>query len=228
MALKLVETADGSHTIINDDLNESYHSRKGAISESTYVFIEQGLRFMAAGRTQLSILEIGLGTGLNVLLTARETARPGFPATFMTSLEPEPLDKAMAERLNYVSELSSFAPARAVHARIHGGQWDVVQQLLPEFRFLKHCLTLEAFQPSQAYDLIYFDAFAPGKQASVWADANFEKLYGCLKLGGALVTYCAQGAFRRSLTKAGFQVERLPGYGKREMTRASKPALTDA
>jgi len=38
-----------------------------------------------------------------------------------------------------------------------------------------------------------------------------------------LVTYCAQGAFKRTLKQEGFQVERLPGPpGKREMTRATK------
>jgi tRNA U34 5-methylaminomethyl-2-thiouridine-forming methyltransferase MnmC len=38
-----------------------------------------------------------------------------------------------------------------------------------------------------------------------------------------LVTYCAQGQFKRDLKSVGFSIEALPGPpGKREMTRATK------
>jgi tRNA U34 5-methylaminomethyl-2-thiouridine-forming methyltransferase MnmC len=50
-----------------------------------------------------------------------------------------------------------------------------------------------------------------------------QKMYDVLLPGGVLVTYCAKGAFKRTLKSAGFEVEALKGPpGKREMTRASK------
>ncbi len=69
--------------------------------------------------------------------------------------------------------------------------------------------------------MIYFDAFAPQKQAELWEPEIFERCFSWLTHGGCLTTYCAQGAFRRALKAAGFTIEKLvgPPNGKREMTR---------
>jgi tRNA U34 5-methylaminomethyl-2-thiouridine-forming methyltransferase MnmC len=70
---------------------------------------------------------------------------------------------------------------------------------------------------------VYYDAFAPGTQPELWDEDAFRKMHQTLITGGALVSYCAQGAFKRNLKSAGFAVETLPGPpGKREMTRGIK------
>jgi tRNA U34 5-methylaminomethyl-2-thiouridine-forming methyltransferase MnmC len=76
----------------------------------------------------------------------------------------------------------------------------------------------------QAYfDIIYYDAFAPNAQPELWEEPMLMRMYDALQSGGVLTTYCAKGAFKRSLKKIGFTVEALPGpKGKREMTRAIK------
>ena len=57
----------------------------------------------------------------------------------------------------------------------------------------------------------------------MWDLPILEKMYESLNENGILVTYCAQGQFRRNLKSLGFLVESLPGPpGKREMTRALK------
>jgi tRNA U34 5-methylaminomethyl-2-thiouridine-forming methyltransferase MnmC len=79
--------------------------------------------------------------------------------------------------------------------------------------------------PASYYDLIYFDAFAPEKQPELWTEDIFAKLYAAAVPGAVLVSYCAQGQFRRNLRAAGWLTEKLSGPpGKREMTRARKPA----
>ena len=70
MTNKLVITNDGSHSIFNPEVNETYHSKHGAIVEAEYVFIKNGL--LAENKKQFSILEVGFGTGLNALLTAQK------------------------------------------------------------------------------------------------------------------------------------------------------------
>jgi tRNA U34 5-methylaminomethyl-2-thiouridine-forming methyltransferase MnmC len=74
------------------------------------------------------------------------------------------------------------------------------------------------------FDVVYFDAFSPESQPELWSSYIFEKLYGAMRQGGLLVTYCAKGEVKRTLKKIGFTLESLPGPpGKREMTRATKP-----
>ena len=61
------KTEDGSATLFVPELNEHYHSVKGARTESQHIFIDMGLKASATARPH--ILEIGFGTGLNALLT---------------------------------------------------------------------------------------------------------------------------------------------------------------
>ena len=67
MSLELTKTQDGSDTLKNILLNDSYHSKYGAINESQHVFINNGLKRI--NRNTCKLLEVGFGTGLNALLT---------------------------------------------------------------------------------------------------------------------------------------------------------------
>lgn len=226
MKLRLVETRDGSHSLIRDDLDESYHNLNGAMTESLYVFIEKGLAALDAQHLPaINILEIGLGTGLNVLLSALKGPGLGFQKLHLTSLEPFPLPLALTHQLNFARYLPDYPNAQQVLDRIHTSQPDEVVMLCQGVSFTKHHLALEDFQPkSSTFDLVYFDAFAPSAQAEVWVFNNLEKVQSSLRQGGILVTYCAKGQFKRDLKALGFQVEALPGcLGKREMTRARLP-----
>ena len=69
MDLKLIISKDGSHTIYRKDIDETYHSRHGAIQEAQHVFIDMGLKEVEKSKKDINILEVGFGTGLNALLT---------------------------------------------------------------------------------------------------------------------------------------------------------------
>ena len=64
------KTDDGSATLFVPELNEHYHSTKGARTESQHIFINMGLK--ASDSPSPHILEIGFGTGLNAFLTLLE------------------------------------------------------------------------------------------------------------------------------------------------------------
>jgi len=74
---RIVVTADGSHSIFNQQVGQHYHSVFGARQESERVFIELGLTeaLHQFDVPTLAVFEMGFGTGLNALLTAREAAR---------------------------------------------------------------------------------------------------------------------------------------------------------
>lgn len=222
--LQLEVTADGSHTLRHSGLDETYHSRHGAVQESMHVFINSGLRF-AKSQCELAILEIGFGTGLNAYLTARELAGDDILVHY-TALELHPLPEAIWRKLNYPEVATSSRLPDDFFAQLHRAPWEVNTQLLPTFCLHKVETDFLTWQPSSPFGLIYFDAFGFRAQAEMWQQPLFDKLYEVCMPGGVLVTYAAKGVIRRAMQASGFTVERLPGPpGKREMLRAVKPHI---
>jgi len=215
-------TDDGSMTLFLNSIGESYHSQFGAMNESSHVFIQCGFRYIASKKTSINLFEVGLGTGLNVLLTFLEAERADTRVSY-TSLEPFPISDSIAEKLNY-PELVGSENSVQVFKKIHRSDWDTEVHLSETFTFKKLLLPMEAYQPgAQVYDLIYFDAFSPVVQPELWTAEIFGKIAGMVCENGALVTYSAKGQVRRNLQEAGFLVERLPGpKGKREILRGVK------
>lgn len=220
---EIVFTEDGSHSIYLPELDEHYHSSHGALRESLHVFIRHGLDEKARENSgEISILEMGFGTGLNAWLALCWSLRENCPLRYET-LEAYPVDPSAALELNYTAQASATDEERSLFASLHHAAWNTETEIVPGFRFAKRETTLEDFQTAQQYDLIFYDAFAPRVQPELWTTAVFEKLFAQLKHGGILVTYCAKGEVKRNMKAAGFSVEALPGPpGKREMTRARK------
>lgn len=215
----IITTADGSKTIFLDDWNENYHSRHGAINEAYHVFIENGLFSM--NRKQLSILEIGFGTGLNALITLHETLRHGLIIEY-TGVEAFPVSDDEVEQLNYPEDME-LPHLQKAYGEMHSLPWDERLELGQGFTLTKQKKDFREVRNLQEFDLIYFDAFGPRVQPELWTPIIFRQMFNALKEMGILVTYCAKGSVRRAMQEAGFDVERLPGPpGKREMLRARK------
>ena len=100
--LEVCVTADGSATLFVPALNEHYHSQHGARQESAHVFIRHGLgpllKAAAGAGRPLRILEVGLGTGLNALLTLEAGQAAGVFIDY-DGLETFPLPPAVVAAL---------------------------------------------------------------------------------------------------------------------------------
>ena len=217
--MKLEQTADGSYTLYVPELDEHYHSVKGALTESKHIFIDMGLKHAAA--TEPRILEIGLGTGLNCFLTLME-AEASRRKVHYTGIERFPLPLEVVRSLDYPSVIGQGHTED--YFAIHQAPWEEDVELSPWFTLHKTEGDFTRHQFEKGYDIIYIDAFAPEKQPEMWSQPLFDILYSILNEGGILTTYCAKGVVRRMLQAAGFKVERLPGPpgGKREILRATK------
>ncbi|HZK08576.1 MAG TPA: tRNA (5-methylaminomethyl-2-thiouridine)(34)-methyltransferase MnmD [Bacteroidales bacterium] len=216
----IILTADGSHTLLVPELNEHYHSTNGALAESMHVFINAGLEAALSCKSQLRILEVGFGTGLNALLTLLHATN--IPIHY-TAIEPFPPDPLLIEQLNY-SQLLAKAETEDFYKLLMTAAEDNATKITEHFTLIKkreqvQQISLEA----GTFDLVYFDAFAPNVQPELWEVIIFKKIYDALAPGGILVTYSSKGLVKRNLHEAGFAVERLPGpAGKRHITRAVK------
>ena len=139
-----------------------------------------------------------------------------------TGIELHPVQTTTLRALDYPALI---CPGRTDDFyRLHEARWETDVALTHTSRSAKCRPTSPPGPPTETYDVVYFDAFAPEKQPSMWAGPLFDRLYASLSEGGILTTYCAKGIVRRMLQAAGFHVERLPGPpgGKREILRAVK------
>lgn len=219
--IQIERTADGSQTLFVPELNEHYHSVKGALTESRHIFIDMGLKHSAASSPK--ILEIGFGTGLNAFLSLLEAERDKRPI-HLTTIENRPLDENVIRSLTYPEQISP--EHQADYYTLHRAPWNADVRITPCFTLHKILGDFTRHMPEKNFDVVYFDAFAPEKQPEMWTPTLFSSLYRQMSPGGILTTYCAKGSVRRMLQSAGFTVERLPGPpgGKREMLRAVKQA----
>ena len=215
-------TEDGSHTILALELNEHYHSIHGALQESRHIFIGAGLHKACNNPGELNILEVGFGTGLNVLLTLADPAIKGCKVNY-TALEPYPLLVELAAELNY-NAIPGLEPYHEDFLTMHLQPFGIPLAVRETFFLAKLKVKAEEFQlPASNYHLVYFDAFSPNIQPELWSPEVFLAMYTCMKPGGILVTYCAKGSVKRALKSVGFRVESLPGPpGKSQITRAMK------
>jgi tRNA U34 5-methylaminomethyl-2-thiouridine-forming methyltransferase MnmC len=216
--IQLINTSDGSHTIYVPELNEHYHSIHGAVQESTFIFINNG--FDVCKADPLSILEVGLGTGLNVLLTAIKSMI-GTRKVNYTSIEKYPLDIKTINSLNHYKFAGEHGSE--IFHLIHSSPWESSVNICKNFNLRKIEADFTKGQLSGRYDLIYFDAFGPDKQPQMWTREMFTAISAVTNNNGILVTYSAKGEVKRSLKACGFDVTLLPGPpGKRQMIRAIK------
>ncbi|WP_321348929.1 tRNA (5-methylaminomethyl-2-thiouridine)(34)-methyltransferase MnmD [uncultured Draconibacterium sp.] len=221
MQRKIIETGDGSKTLFIAEMDEQYHSVNGAITESEFVYLNNGFRHNQAPNP--IVLEIGFGTGLNALLTAIEAEKTHRKTTYIT-LEKFPVKPEEIQQLNYGSLISE--QAEKIYSALHKKEWNLKSKISPYFDILKlkTDLTQFDFNDIPTVDVVYFDAFGPDKQPEMWDEEIFRKLFSISNQNANLVTYSAKGEIRRRMERSGYISERLPGPpGKRQMLRATRP-----
>lgn len=219
MKREILITSDGSSTIHLPDWNEQYHSKNGSINETYHVFINSGLKLVSSD--EVSILEIGFGTGLNCFVTYLESKK----TIDYVGVEAYPVTPEEVDKMNFISVLNAEKDS-AIFKKIHSVSWDKKHQITNTFSLLKRKQFFEDIEDENAFHLIYFDAFGARVQPQLWTEEIFQKMYKALKPNGILVTYSAKGSVRRAMQSVGFTVERLPGPPrKREMLRAVKKSV---
>ena len=201
--VRVVPTADGSHTVLNETLGKPYHSVHGAIQESQRVYIEIGLQ-AALGRfsdDELRIFEMGFGTGLNALLTAREAERRQRQVHYV-AIDAYPLPLTLSRQLNHDDLLgTSLLPL------LHESPWTQSVAINHYATLTKLAGMLQELQTENRFHLIYYDAFAPSAQSELWEPAIFRQLAELLLPGGMLTTCCSKSYVQRNMRAAGLTVE---------------------
>lgn len=216
-------TADGSKTLYISDLEENYHSGHGALQEAQHVFIENGLKLLK--KNEIYILELGFGTGLNVLVTIAEFLKSSeVSAVHYFTVEKYTVTHEEVAELKY-EELFDNAEFKNFNQKIHESEWNKPVEILPNFfltKFQADFFETENLDFPQV-DLVYFDCFGARVQPDLWEKPLLQQVSDKIKDGGLLTTYSSKGSVRRILQELEFKVEKRQGPpGKREMMIAWK------
>ncbi|MBU8882088.1 tRNA (5-methylaminomethyl-2-thiouridine)(34)-methyltransferase MnmD [Kaistella sp. DKR-2] len=223
MEREIKTTADGSKTLYINDLNENYHSHHGALQEAVHVFIKNGLNLVDF--YEINILELGFGTGLNVLVTIDEFLKTdkSHIVKFFT-IEKYPVNKKEVDELGYDSFFKDSKMKNYYH-KIHDCEWNKSTEILPNFHFTKfHCDFFDLKNLDlPKINLVYYDCFGARVQPDLWEKPLFEMVSDKMEKGGLLTTYSSKGSVRRILQELNFKIEKKAGPpGKREMINAVK------
>lgn len=231
MASELRTTADGTHTVFSARFNQTYHSSHGALAEAdhVYVFLSR-VRPVLRELGHVSVLEIGFGTGLNLVATLRACADLEGTLTYV-SMEPFPVSAQVIQEIGY-GQLLSDAAARE-YERLMGSLAEAPNAELVRAQFTLDRLRVNVVvwrgtsstlpETLTGFDVVYQDAFSPDACPELWTSEHFEGVRNRLRDGaGRLATFSCASAVRKALVAAGWQVQRVPGPvgGKREVLQA--------
>lgn len=221
--ITLLPTLDTSFTFYNQEIHQTYHSLNGALQESRHVFLENGFEYYIQKNPGIEpkILEVGFGSGLNFLLVADYSESRNLRIHY-SALEPYPLPKLLFAESHY---------NKWIH---HQKLWNRLLESFPDPFSIQDLLTISDFielklikkkvqevELDDKFDLIFYDAFAPGTQPEMWEPETIEKTCRLLKPGGMFITYSITGNLKRIFRSLQFEIEKPKGAaGKREMFRA--------
>lgn len=239
--LQWMVSDDGSLTLWDDRLQESFHGSYGAVSESIIIYlVNGGVIDRLASREPTHLFEVGLGTATNMLLTAALAEVLRTPLEY-SAVEPHLLPSALLQQLDLPrrlvdSQLQSAVLTSSDSATVLFSQdfQSALERVTEDFlsRF-----TAQIVEPTQlslgdhsqltiypsvlevadvshlsgCMNVVYFDAFSPKNSPELWNAAAFRLLYDLLTAGGQLATYCVKGSVRRDMQKVGFVVRKHPG-----------------
>jgi len=197
--------------------DDPYFSVDNGLAETLHVFLS-GNDLPARFTQGFHIMELGFGTGLNLLAVWQAWLSSGqtTPLTY-TSFEAYPMDIAsMRKALSNWPELAGLA--NEMLAQLETGNFEINTPSLTAKIIIgdaRH--TLPEWQ-GQA-DVWFLDGFSPAKNPELWGSELMQAVADHTNPGGTFATYTAAGHVRQSLARAGFTVTRVTGFGrKRHMT----------
>lgn len=210
---------------VSTQFDDPYFSLDNGLEETRHVFLN-GNDLPARFHGGFHIGELGFGTGLGFLTTVQSWRASGAQGHLnFTSFEAFPMTpEEMARALSAFPELSELA-APLVE------QWAGKTGLIQYAPNITLCVIIGDARHTLPdwtgnAEAWFLDGFSPAKNPELWTPELMQAVADHTTPTGTAATYTAAGFVRRGLSDAGFNVERIAGYGrKRHMTVANMKAV---
>ncbi|SFN56050.1 bifunctional tRNA (5-methylaminomethyl-2-thiouridine)(34)-methyltransferase MnmD/FAD-dependent 5-carboxymethylaminomethyl-2-thiouridine(34) oxidoreductase MnmC [Xenorhabdus japonica] len=232
-------------TPISEQFDDVYFSNQDGLEETLYVFLKGNhfpQRFNTHSRPECVIAETGFGTGLNFLTLWRSFSH-------FRQQHPE----AALKRLHYISfEKYPLKPddLKTTHQRWPElnefsvqlcQQWPLALAGCHRLILANGAITLDLWfgdvndllpkissNLTGKVDAWFLDGFAPSKNPQMWSEQLFAAMAKFCRPEGTFATFTSAGIVRQGLQEAGFNVNKLKGFGrKREMLIGILSPLND-
>jgi len=202
------------------EFGDIYFSTDGGLDETRAVFLDGcGLPKNWHDRDRFTIAELGFGSGLNFLAAWQlwtRTAKPHQCLHFV-SIEKFPFDRDQLSRaLSAWPELAPFSKPliEAWPGRVKG---------FHRLNFGTVTLTLVHddvdFALGQLDNLKanawFLDGFNPSGNPAMWSEPVMKGVAKACAPGARLATFSVAGTVRTALKNAGFEVRKMPGFGRK-------------
>lgn len=199
-------TADGSLTLLLPDLDETYHSRHGAVREAKRVFIDEGLA-VAHKRIHetLNVLEIGFGTGLNTLLSYQYACANECRVNYV-ALETNPVSMSLINSLDYPHQ-TNHPKDKDAFLRMHDVPVHYSAEIGAHFILEKHLSDIRNYNSEERFDLVFYDVFSPRSQPELWSVDTLKEVRRLIKPNGILISHFVQHSVQSALNHAGFIID---------------------
>ena len=219
--------------------DDDYYSPADGLAESHYVYIEGGkiierIEALKSGET-LTILELGIGTGLNLalLMQAWSLHAPTGARCHYIGIEKYPMSRSQLTEANApwetLVDLNDIIVSRwpppipGCHRR-----QSMMQGFTADFWWgdAAEVLSDLASYQNRWIDVWFLDGFSPARNESMWGEAVMKQLEPLSNPGAIVTTFTAASHVRRTLEETGFTMSKRAGFGrKRECMTA---ALADS
>jgi tRNA 5-methylaminomethyl-2-thiouridine biosynthesis bifunctional protein len=208
------------------DYNDVYFNSLDGLAETEYVFILQNQlikRFTSPLSKTFTIIETGFGTGLNFYSAASHwlATSPKNTTLHYISIEKFPL------KIEDMRKVADLWPAFMMTTTELLVNYQQIKPHLNIFNLAENRILLHLYvddistglsQITQNADAWFLDGFAPAKNAEMWSDEVFKQIASLSIPGTTFATFSSASLVRRGLDAVGFNVQKLPGFGKkREM-----------
>ena len=245
---QILVTDDGSYSLMDTVLEESYHSGSGAAAESYVVYLQNSRiasRLRQSDNLPTRVFEYGFGTGMNFIITASLAAAEKQPLLF-TSWEHRLLPGVVFEQLQIPSSIIAAEKLELLHdcsaharsitdafLRFRDELGNTPEKGVYRFAYTDDIIlelnigdatTISPTALRDSYQSVYFDAFSPKTNPDLWTEPVLRTAFELLENNGTLVTYCVNSVVRKLVAQCGFKVTKEPGPigGKREVLVAIK------
>ncbi len=197
--MRKIITKDGSLTYYNENYDETYHSKTGAIEESEKKFIEP-----AKIKPGMKILDVCFGLGYNSMAAIKKAKR-----ITITALEKDEEILKKIQRINVRGYKKEYGIIKKAAKEKYYKDKNV------EIRIVMGDATKTIIKIDERFDAVLHDPFSPPKNPEMWTEKFFREVKKRMRKGARLTTYSCARTVRDNLKAAGFKVYDGPRVGRR-------------